>query len=120
LPAIIYCRIAHARIYSGTSNAQRNKGSLYVRNLTNGFRILFANQPKSGASGVDEILGCRETQVQRNIVEKQLQMIFQMDRVCIGSSQAQGSRLSINGVGTASPTPLWAMAYTSSRISMTI
>jgi hypothetical protein len=78
---MIYCRIAHARIYSGTSSAQRNNGSLYVKNSTSGVRIHLSNQPKPGSSGVDDILGCRETQVQRKIVDKQLQMTFQSDRV---------------------------------------
>jgi hypothetical protein len=43
--------------------------------------IFFSNQPKPDFLGVNDILGCRETQVQRNIVDKQLQMIFERDLV---------------------------------------
>jgi hypothetical protein len=119
-PAMIYCRIAHARIYSGTSSAHRNNGSLYVKNLTNGFRIHLSKRLKPCFSGVDDILGCRETQVQRKIVDKQLQMIFKRDRVWTASPQTQESRLSIDGVGTALPKPLWKMAYTSSKTIMNV
>jgi hypothetical protein len=119
-PAMIYWRIAHARMYSGTINAQRNNGILYVTNSTNGLRIHLSNRPDPGLSAVDDIFGCRETQVQREIVDKQLQMIFQRDRVCIGSPQEQGSRVSINGAGTASPKPLWRMAYTRRKKIMMI
>jgi len=80
-----YWRIAHARIYSGKNNAHRYKGIVYVRKPTNDLRSL-SSPPIPGSSEVDDILGCRETQVQRNIVDRQLQMMFQIVRVWMSSS----------------------------------
>ena len=66
------------------------------------------------------MFGRRDAQVQSNIVDKQLQIIFHIVRVSIGSPQpAAGSRLSIDGrVETASLKLLWRMACMSSRINM--
>ena len=92
MPAIRYCRIAHARIYSGTNSAQRNNGNLYVRKPINGFHSCLLNQLVPGSSGIYDMLGCREVQVQRNIVDKQLHTIPQIVRVWINSPPADASR----------------------------
>jgi hypothetical protein len=94
-----------------------NKGSLYVRSSASDFRSL-SNRPIPGSSGVDDIFGWSEPHVQMNIVDKQLQMMFQMVRVGIDSPQSGGSLRSINDIGAASPKLLRAIAYRSSSASM--
>jgi hypothetical protein len=114
----MYCRIAHARIYSGTSNAQRNKGSWYVRRSTSHFRSL-SRRAIPGSSGVDDIFGWSEPQVQRNIVDRQLQTMFHNVRVWRRSPLPEGSRVSIDDIGIASPKAFWVIAYKRSRTNMT-
>jgi hypothetical protein len=118
-PAIMYWRIAHARMYSGTSNAQRNKGSLYVRISIHHFRSL-SRRLIPGSSAVEDIFGWSEPQVQRNIVDKQLQTMFQRVRVWISSPLPEGSRASIDDMGIAPPKALWVIEYRRSRTIMTI
>jgi hypothetical protein len=57
--------------------------------------------------------------VQRNIVDMQLQMMFQIVRVWISPPLPEGSRVSIADMGIASPKAFWAIAYKSSRTNMT-
>jgi hypothetical protein len=118
-PAVRYWRIAHARIYSGTSSAQKNNGNLYVRSSTSHFRSL-SRRRIPGSSGVEDIFGWSDPQVQRNIVDKQLQTMFQMVRVWMNSPLPGASRGSIDDTGIASPKALWVMAYRSSREIMRI
>jgi hypothetical protein len=96
-----------------------NKGILCVRNSTSDFRSL-SRRVMPGSSGVEDIFGWSETQVQRNIVDKQLQIMFHSVRVWVGSPQPDGSRLSIDDMGIASPKLLWVIAYRSNSESMGI
>jgi hypothetical protein len=73
-PATNLCRIAQARIYSGTRRAHKNNGNWvvnvrYMRDL-----FLFQN-PIPCVSSVAGIFGWMATHVQRKMVERQLQMM---------------------------------------------
>jgi hypothetical protein len=73
-PARNLCRIAQARIYSGTRRAHKNNGN-WVVNIRDRRYFLFFQNPILCVSSVAGILGWMATHVQRKMVERQLQMM---------------------------------------------
>ena len=102
--ALKNCLIAHASIYSGTSNAQINKGRRCSANDISGFHIHLSTQPFANRFFGQGTFGWMATQVQEKIVTRQLQTMFQIVLQCVRSVQRFGANelLSTDGTGLAS------------------
>ena len=102
--ALKNCLIAHASTYSGTSNAQMNKGRRCSANDISGFHIHLPIQPFATRFFGQGTFGWMETQVQEKIVTRQLQTMFQIVLQWVRSVQRFGANepLSTDGTGLAS------------------
>ena len=101
------CLMDQASTYSGTSNAQMNRGRWCSTNERSGFQIYFSIQPFASHFFGQGTLGCTATQVQENIVARQLHTIFQIVLQCVRSLQwfPTNERFSMVGIG-----PAWELA----------
>ena len=109
-PAIRRCRIAHDKIYSGTSSAHMNSGSRCEMNERSGSHSHRSKRPISFLLPGYGTLGWMATQVHKNIVTRQLQIIFQTVRHVCRSLHVEAVRLSsmMDGTGAAPLKAPWS------------